>query len=273
MGRDLKDDTFIFFGREDDVSVIRPFFNAFNTTSDISKATIGVVVGGDGCILNDSVKYAILERQLPVIKVHFRSNSHKSLGYTTDVNVSNIETAIYDLERGLYSVSKCRLLEVHLDGQSYYALNDIAISAKLNRSIVMKTYLESHKYHDNTLIPTPKCTGILVSSAYGSTAWNLAVDGAIILEDNMNVMLLSFRESPLKPNHFVLSDSVSLNAESKVPIIAVIDGKFQEINDYEQRITIKLSKKFIPVIRTKNTYETITSKLQRLTAFQFEQIK
>jgi NAD+ kinase len=273
MGRGITKDTFIFFGREEDISVIKPFFGTLNTTSDISEATKGVVVGGDGCILNDSVKYTILEKQLPVIKVHFRSNSHKSLGYTSDVNVNNIKTAISDLERGLYSFNKYRLLEVNLDGRSYYALNDIAINAKLNRSIVMKTYLESHKYKDNILIPTPKCTGILVSSAYGSTAWNVAVDGAVILEDNMDVMLLSFRESPLKPNHFVLSDRVSLNAESKVPIVATIDGKFQEINDYEQRITIKLSKKVIAIIRTKNTYETITSKLQRLTAFQFEQIK
>jgi NAD kinase len=113
----------------------------------------------------------------------------------------------------------------------------------------------------------------MVSSAYGSTAWNLAVDGAIVIEDNMNVMLLTFRESPLKPDHFILSDRVSLNIESKTPLVAIIDGKFHEINDYEQRIAIKLSEKIIPTIRTKNTYETITSKLERLTAFQFEQIK
>jgi NAD kinase len=137
----------------------------------------------------------------------------------------------------------------------------------------MKTYLESQKYNDKTLIPTPKCTGILVSTAYGSTAWNVAVGGAIILEDNLDVMLLSFRESPLKPSHFVLSDRVSLNAESKVPIVATIDGKLLEINDYEQKLTIRLSKKFIAIIRTKNTYETVMSKLQRLTVFQFEQIK
>ena len=273
MGRDIMNDTFIFFGREEDISVIKPFFEEFDTTSDISKATKGVVVGGDGIILNDSVKYTILENQLPVIKVHFRSNSFKSLGYTIDVNVGNIKSAISDLERGLYVITKNRLLELNLDDRTYCALNDVAIIAKLNRSLLMKTYLESHEYKDNTLIPTPKCTGIMVSSAYGSTAWNLAVNGAITLEDNIDVMFLNFRESPLKPDHFVLSDKVSLNIESKVPIVAIIDGKFHEIPDYEQRIAIKLSEKFIPTIRTKNTFETITSKLQRLTAFQFEQIK
>jgi NAD+ kinase len=266
-------DTLIFFGREEDISEIKPFFREFDTTSDITKATKGVVVGGDGCILSDSVKYPILQNQLPVIKVHFRYNSFKSLGYTIDVNARNIETAISDLKRGLYLIIKNRLLELNLDGTIYYALNDVAINAKLNRSILMKTYLESNEYHDNTLIPTPKCTGIMVSSAYGSTAWNLAVDGAITLEDNMDVMLLTFRESPLKPDHFVLSDKVSLRVESKVPLVAIIDGKFHEIEDHEQRIAIKLSKKFIPTIRTKNTYETITSKLQRLAAFQFEQVK
>ena len=266
-------DTFIFFGREEDISVIKPFFKDFDVTSDISKATKGVVVGGDGCILNDSVKYPILQNQLPVIKVHFRSNSFKSLGYTMDVNVKNIKTAISDLEKGLYLINKNRLLELNLDGTTYYALNDVAINAKLSRSILMKTYLESHKYKDSLLIPTPKCTGLMVSSAYGSTAWNLAVDGAIVIEDNMDVMLLTFRESPLKPDHFILSDRVSLNIESKTPLVAIIDGKFYEIDDYEQRLTIKLSEKIIPTIRTKNTYETITSKLERLTAFQFEQIK
>jgi NAD kinase len=273
MDKKTMKDAFIFFGRETDIEVIKPFFSEFDITSDISKATKGVVVGGDGSILSDSIKYPIMQNQLPVIKVHFRSDSYKSLGYTIDVNVKNIKMAISDLERGLYLINKNRLLELDLDGTTYYALNDVAISAKLNRSILMKTYLESIKYKDCTLIPTPKCTGIMVSSAYGSTAWNLAVDGAITLEDNMNLMLLTFRESPLKPDHFVLSDRVSLKLESKVPIVAIIDGKFYEIDDYEQGIAIKLSKKFIPIIRTKNTYETITSKLRRLTSFQFEQVK
>lgn len=273
MGKSVKDDTFIFFGREEDISVIKPFFEEFKSTSDISKATKGVVVGGDGSILSDSVKYPILENHLPVMKVHFRSNSYKSLGYTIDVNLGNIKSAVSDLKQGLYVTNNNRLLELDLNNKTLYALNDVAISSQLSRSILMKTYLESHKYKDQTLIPTPKCTGIMVSSSYGSTAWNLAVDGAITLEDNIDVMLLSFRESPLKPDHFILSSRVSINVESKVPIVAIIDGKFYPIDDFKQKITIQLSKKSIPMIRTKNTYESITSKLQRLNAFQFEQVK
>jgi NAD+ kinase len=266
-------DTLIFFGRDEDISLIKPFFKDFEVTSEISKATKGVVVGGDGSILSDSAKYPILQHQLPVIKVHFRSNSYKSLGYTIDVNIKNIKAAISDLKNGQYTTINNRLLELQLKETTYYALNDVAISAKMHRSILMKTYLKSHKYKDQTLIPTPKCTGIMVSSSYGSTAWNLAIGGPITLEDNFNLMLLTFRESPLKPDHFLLSDKVSIIVESKVPLVAIIDGKNQEINDYEEQVTIKLSKKFIPIIRTKNTFETFNSKLQRLTAFQFEQIR
>jgi NAD kinase len=272
MGRVTKDDTLIFFGRDEDITKIKPYFAEFNTTSDLWKATKGVVVGGDGSILSDSVKYPILQKQLPVIKIHYRSNSYKSLGYTIDVNLGNIKTAISDLKQGLYVTTKNRLLELNVDNKTHYALNDVAVTSQHSRSILMKTYLQSHKYKDQTLIPTPKCTGVMVSSSYGSTAWNLAVDGGITLEDDIDVMLLSFRESPLKPSHFILSSRVSLNLESKVPIVAIIDGKFHPINDYQQKITIQLSKKSIPMIRTKNTYETITSKLQRLTTFQFEQV-
>jgi NAD kinase len=273
MGRSINEDTFIFFGREEDISKIKPFFAEFHLTTDISKATKGIVVGGDGCILSDSVKYPILQHQLPVLKVHFRSNSFKSLGYTIDVNIDNIEAAISDLKQGLYITTKNRLLELDFDNTIYYALNDIAISSSLSRSILMKTYLVSHKYKDQTLIPTPKCTGVMVSTSYGSTAWNMAIDGGITLEDDIDVMLVSFRESPLKPGHFVLSSRVSLYLESKVPIVAIVDGKFFPINDYKRRVTIQLSERSIPMIRTKHTYETITSKLQRMTAFQFEQVK
>ncbi len=273
MGRSVSDDVFIFFGRDEDIARVKPFFTEFKVTSEISEATLGVVVGGDGCILGEGVKYAVLERQLPVLKIHFRANSFKSLGYTIDVNLDNMEAAVSDLRGGLYVTTKNRLLELNADGKTFYALNDVAITSQLSRSILMKTYLESHKYKDQTLIPTPKCTGVMVSSSYGSTAWNLAVDGGITLEDDIDVMLLSFRESPLKPSHFVLSSRVSLNLESKVPIVAIVDGKFYPIDDYEKKVTIQLSKRSIPMIRTKNTYESITSKLQRLTAFQFEQVK
>lgn len=273
MGRSGFDDTLIFFGRDEDIAKVKPFFAEFKLTSDISKATKGVVVGGDGCILGESIKYPVLEHQLPVIKVHYRSNSYKSLGYTIDVNLGNIEAAVSDLKEGLYVTTRNLLLELNTEGKTYYALNDVAVTSQLSRSILMKTYLKSHKYKDQTLIPTPKCTGLMVSTSYGSTAWNLAVDGGITLEDDIDVMLLSFRESPLKPSHFVLSSRVSLVLESKVPLVAIVDGKFYPIDDYEKDVTIQLSEKSIPMIRTKNTYETITSKLQRLTAFQFEQVK
>jgi NAD kinase len=263
----------IFFGREEDISAVKPFFKDFEITTDISQATKGIVVGGDGCILNESVKYPILHNKLPVIKVHFRLNSRKSLGYTIDVNMNNLNEAITDLKCGLFSTIKSRLLELTINDKTYYALNDFAINAKSNRSILMRTFVESFKYKDNILIPTPKCTGIIVSSAYGSTAWNLAVDGAIILEDNLDLMLLNFRESPLKPSHFVLSDKVSINIEFKEPIDVMVDGKPHQIDESEGRLRIKLSEKYIPMVRTKNTYETITEKLKRLTVFQFEQVK
>ena len=273
MGRIVSDDALIFFGRDEDIARIKPFFAEFRCTCNVSEATLGVVVGGDGCILGEAVKYAILEHQLPVIKVHFRSNSYKSLGYTIDVNLGNIEAAVSDLKAGLYVTTKNRFLELNADGKTFYALNDVAVSSQLSRSILMKTYLESHKYGDRTLIPTPKCTGVMVSSSYGSTAWNLAVDGGVTLEDDIDVMLLSFRESPLKPSHFVLSSRVSLVLESKVPLVAIVDGKFHSIDDYERDVRIQLSNKSIPMIRTKKTFESITSKLERLTAFQFEQVK
>jgi NAD kinase len=265
--------TIIFFGREEDIPAVKPFFSDFEIANNISQATMTIVVGGDGCILNDSIKNILLNSQLPVLKVHYRSNSRKSLGYTIDVRMDNLKEAIADLKCGLYSTTKNRLLELHIDDRTYYALNDIAINAKSNRSILMKTYIESSKYKDTTLIPTPKCTGIIVSSAYGSTAWNLAVDGAVVLEDNFDIFLLNFRESPLKPNHFVLSDRVSLNIEFKEPIEIIVDGKPHSITEEEGKLAIKLSEKFIPMIRTKNTYETVTAKLKRLADFQFMQVK
>jgi NAD kinase len=268
---------FFFYGLKEDVDEVKQFFNQNDDAKTIETSDIVVIVGGDGALLNEYIKEQLIKTKKPTLKIHHRHNSYKSLGFTMDVNLKNLETALLDIENNDYFPEQLRLIKVDANYRTFYAINDIAINSVIpNRSILMKTSLSSltSPYDNDVLIATPKCTGIVVSTPHGSTAWNLALDGAVILEHDFDCMLLNFRESPMKPTHYAFSKKSYLNFEAKEDIVLTIDGKTCNVIDFKEPIRVQLAQETrIFNIRTKNTYESIDSKLQRYNKFQFQQVK
>ena len=225
-----------------------------------------VVVGGDGALLDENIKKESLKK--PVLRVHYRKKSKKSLGYTADVNMKNLDKAIDDLNKGRYNLEEERLIDCFINKEySGSAINDVAIEGVRHASnILFKTTI---KTNDDYLeyLPTPKCTGAVVSKAYASPAWNLSLDGPIVLD--VDLFIINFREAPMKPEHYICSGDDTILLELFDDTIVKID-RLEKTANSGSLMELKKSDKGIKFIRTENTRESLMSKILRHNKFQLE---
>lgn len=134
-----------------------------------------IVLGGDGTLLSVATRIASTGRDVPVLGVNFGS-----LGFLTESRIdelySTLEsviagTAAYD-ERALLTADAYRSRE-HFD--SRVVLNDVVFTkAALSRIIELSVSVSTG------LVTKVKADGLIVASATGSTAYNLAAGGPIV---------------------------------------------------------------------------------------------
>ena len=134
-----------------------------------------VVLGGDGTLLAMAARIAQSGRDVPILGVNFGS-----LGFLTEIRIdelmSSMEgvldgTATFDARAML--VADAHRREEHVD--SRVVLNDVVFTkAALSRMIELSVSVSGG------FVTHVKADGLIVASATGSTAYNLAAGGPIV---------------------------------------------------------------------------------------------
>jgi NAD+ kinase len=134
-----------------------------------------IVLGGDGTLLSMATRIARAERDVPMLGVNFGS-----LGFLTETRIDELYAtlesvvagqAAYD-ERALLSADAYRERERF---DSRLVLNDVVFTkAALSRIIELSVSVSTG------LVTKVKADGLIVASATGSTAYNLAAGGPIV---------------------------------------------------------------------------------------------
>jgi NAD+ kinase len=134
-----------------------------------------IVLGGDGTLLSMATRIARTSHDVPMLGVNFGS-----LGFLTETRIDELYptldsvlagTASYD-ERVLLSAEAYRAREPF---DSRVVLNDVVFTkAALSRIIELSVSVSTG------LLTKVKADGLIVASATGSTAYNLAAGGPIV---------------------------------------------------------------------------------------------
>ena len=140
-----------------------------------SDVDLVVVMGGDGTLLSMATRTALAGRDTPILGVNFGS-----LGFLTEVRIDELYdvlesvlngTATFD-ERAMLAADAYRTRE-HFD--SRIVLNDVVFTkAALSRIIELTISVGEN------LVTKVKADGLIVATATGSTAYNLAAGGPIV---------------------------------------------------------------------------------------------
>lgn len=200
-------------------------------------ADLVLVLGGDGTLLQAAADLA--DSHVPFLGINLGT-----LGFLTEVNKNDIETALGRILEGDYEIEKRMMLV----GVSYgaqgekdntRALNDIVITRKGSLQIIKFNISVNgqflHKYHAD---------GMIVATPTGSTGYNLSAGGPVVDPKAQLIVL-----SPVCP-HSMQHSSIVLSPEDEVTIEIETghDGADQEVEaifDGSHRVSLFTGDKIV----------------------------
>ena len=174
-----------------------------------------LILGGDGTMIQAAKDFC--DKEIPLLGVNLGT-----LGFLTEVELQTIEESLEEIYAGKYKIEQRIMLEgmKEENGEVVYkgvALNDFV----LNKSRECRL-ITLHVYVNDELMDTYVCDGLIVSTATGSTAYNLSAGGPVLTPE-----VKAFIITPICP-HSLNKRSLVLSAKDK---ISVKVGKSKEIMD------------------------------------------
>jgi NAD+ kinase len=177
-----------------------------------------MVLGGDGTLLSMATRIAQAGRDIPILGVNFGS-----LGFLTETRIDELYptlesvlngTAKFD-ERSMLAAEGCRGRETF---DSRIVLNDVVFTkGALSRMIELSVSVSGG------FVTKVRADGLIVASATGSTAYNLAAGGPIV-HPGVDALVLT----PIAP-HTLTNRPVVIPGTASVEVRPHIEGRVDDI--------------------------------------------
>ncbi|MFO8239947.1 MAG: NAD(+)/NADH kinase, partial [Dissulfuribacterales bacterium] len=212
--------------------VIKKLFHGYGvsvTEGKVNPQTDAIVVlGGDGTLLHVAGK--AYQLGIPLLGINLGG-----LGFLTEIHINEMEQALDSLISGTFELDKRTILSVTLKvagskDSTYYALNEAVISkGPLSTIITLPTWA------GGSFLTTYRGDGLIISSATGSTAYNLSAGGPILHPCIEALILTPICPFALNARPLILPGRMKVaiqlrNAREKISL--VIDGQAgYEINE------------------------------------------
>jgi NAD+ kinase len=218
-----------------------------------------LVLGGDGTIL--SVARLCSPLSVPILGINFGR-----VGFLTELEPDEVEEKLPLYLSGDYWVDERTMLQaehVH-DGcaQRYIALNDIVLARGGEpRVIRINVWIDGHHYN------TTVADGIIVCTATGSTAYNLAAGGPILHPQVRSSVITPIAPHLATDRSVILEPNavITLELEGDSTAILSADGQINTEAPAGTRITIHSNAHVTKFLRRRpptNFYRILTAKLR-----------
>lgn len=207
-----------------------------------------IVIGGDGSLIEVA---RLVKSEIPILGINMGT-----LGYLTEVEISDLDEAIQKILDGNYQVESRMMLEGSFEkGDRDIALNDIVVSRKGDLRVI-----HFNLYVNGAFLNSYEADGIIVSTPTGSTAYNLSAGGPIV-EPTASLIVLT----PIC-SHALNTSSIVLPAEDEI-VIEIGEGR----NGREEEVFVTFDgadmielKTGDKVTITKSRHETKLMKLSKV---------
>ncbi len=206
----------------------------FGTNEQIDGTDVVIVLGGDGAILHAAVVAA--RKNIKVIGINYGT-----LGFLTEYEKEETERVAELLEKlrgGDCQVLRRTMLELRVDGKSYYGLNEVAFqrdyagASQIVRLEVFRNGKESGEFVGD---------GILLSTPTGSTAYALSAGGALLIPEVPVFMITPVCAFSLNTRAVVFPDTDKFYVKvTKGRVLLLIDGK--QVSTLEKEMSAEIVK-------------------------------
>lgn len=225
-------------------------------SKEIEEADFMVVIGGDGTLLSASKK--AINHNFPVVAINLGS-----LGFLTEVRKEEAFEIFDRVICGEFYSDKRYFLEIVLNNEKYYALNDVVLSkGGLNMRMASVNF-----FANDIFVTNYKADGVIVSSPTGSTAYSLSAGGPI-LSPNLNAVSIT----PIAP-HTLSARPIIVDGDTKLSFESldkdrelhlILDGQVNLTMKEQDNLEIKLCEKYISLVKPKERdyYQVLREKLK-----------
>lgn len=214
-------------------------------------------VGGDGTFLETIIK--VKDYGIPIAGI----NTGR-MGFLANIYSDEIGQSIDMLGRGEYDIIERCLLKLDrpsnlFEGNNSLALNEITIQKSDLSMITISVYV------NETYLNTYWSDGLIISTATGSTAYNLSAGGPILTPDDESIII-----SPIAPHNLTIRPIV-ISGESKLKMIvegrsleymATVDFRSKKVPFGEEVRIVRSDDKIKTIMmRSRDFYSTLRNKL------------
>ncbi len=247
-------------GQFPQISNIYQNLAAFGNSDDLGENVDCMIsLGGDGTML-DAVTL-VKDKNIPILGINFGR-----LGFLASISKEELSSAVDSLINHTYLVDKRTL--IHLDsnqslfGETPFGLNEFAIH-KRDTSPMIKV----HTYINGEFLNSYWADGLIVSTATGSTGYNMSCNGPILFPESSSFVITPVAPHNLNVRSIVVPDTnvISFEVESRAEeFICALDARREIVNKSVQlavqkekfRVSlIRLNENsFLSTLRTKLTW-------------------
>jgi NAD+ kinase len=218
-----------------------------------------ISLGGDGTML-DAVTL-VQDKNIPILGINFGR-----LGFLASISKEELTSAVDALVNRTYIVDKRTL--IHLDSNETlfsdapFGLNEFAIH-KRDTSPMIKV----HTYLNGEFLNTYWADGLIVSTATGSTGYNMSCNGPILFPESSSFVITPVAPHNLNVRSIVVPDTnvISFEVESRADqFICALDARKEIVNKsiqlavQKEKFRINLVRlnenSFLSTLRTKLTW-------------------
>jgi NAD+ kinase len=169
-----------------------------------------VVFGGDGTILRTA--RLVRDRDVPIVGINLGA-----FGYLTEVNLSEMFSAMELILTGEFQIEKRMMLDVAINGgeeplREGTVLNDVVINrGNLSRIVELETTV------DERYLTTFKADGLIIATPTGSTAYSLAAGGPIVFPELHSIIINPICPHTLTNRPILLPENVLIKVTLWTP--------------------------------------------------------
>lgn len=213
---------------------------------DIEHPNIVIVIGGDGTFISAVHQYP----DAVFFGIH---TGH--LGFFANYILEDVEQLITDINQKTYKVEKIDTLECTLVTSEKiiqnFAINEMTLLTP-PKTLILDVEVDGNR------LETFRGTGLCISTAYGSTAYNKSLHGAIIDPNIKAIQIaeiagINSNQYRTLGNSFILSSNrgIILKTTQLEDVFVTIDHLSYHLEHF-QNAQIRLSEKTISVAHSKN---------------------
>ena len=216
-----------------------------------------ISMGGDGTFLKAASRVGA--KGTPIIGVNMGR-----LGFLADVLPGEVEAALDSLYAGECQIEEHVVIQVEAEGGvlagNPFALNDIAVLKRDDASMIsIRTQV------DGEFLVNYQADGLIVTTATGSTAYNLSNGGPIIIPQSSSLCLTPVAPHSLNIRPVVINDTaeITLDVESRSHnYLVAIDGRSERMTE-GTRLVIRKAAHTIKIVKQRNQryFSTLREKL------------